>query len=517
MYDYEDEQDHLRETPSNILFALDRYKWWIISAALILSILSTLIIFSIEPTYRAEGIILVETQQIPEDLVQSTVTTLADERIKVIEQRVMTRDKLLAIINKHPSLSESANSSLSSVINETRNAISVETITDGRKRRASTVAFKVSYESKNPVLAQAITDDLVTLFLDENVKTRTARAVETTDFLTNESMRLKTELGETEHAILLYKQQNRDALPEHLDLYISMRERAETKSNDLRRQLEEINNQKSLLESQMNSNVRSQSSANDLSLEKLRKEYQRLSLMYQPAHPDLVLLRKEIAQAESGEYDTMFDDTGYNRVQQTEFSSKINALETKRKFLRDEMAEVETKISSLEEKIIKIPQVEQGLVALNRDYQAVKTQYERLLANTMKAQMAENLEQDLKAERFSLVEPPILPDRPFKPDIKKMIAASLAVSIGFPIGIVLLIGFLDKSIRGEKALEIITGHAPIAVVGYIETEDEMKSKALSQRTSLVAAPAALILITLSIHFLYLPIDTLVHEVIFRLR
>src|SRR5262247_4090258 len=53
------------------------------------------------PTYLSEGKILVESQQIPTDLVRPTVTATAKERIQVIQQRVTTRDNLLASVDKY--------------------------------------------------------------------------------------------------------------------------------------------------------------------------------------------------------------------------------------------------------------------------------------------------------------------------------------------------------------------------------------------------------------------------------
>ena len=53
------------------------------------------------PTYQSEGKILVESQQIPVDLVRPTVTATASERIATIQQRVMTRENLLKIVDKY--------------------------------------------------------------------------------------------------------------------------------------------------------------------------------------------------------------------------------------------------------------------------------------------------------------------------------------------------------------------------------------------------------------------------------
>src|ERR1700710_111859 len=58
------------------------------------------IIYIWPAAYYSEGKILVQSQQIPTELVRPTVTSAAQERIQVIEQRTMTRDNLLTIVDK---------------------------------------------------------------------------------------------------------------------------------------------------------------------------------------------------------------------------------------------------------------------------------------------------------------------------------------------------------------------------------------------------------------------------------
>src|SRR4051812_25492700 len=63
-------------------------------------LIGTAVTFLWPATYFSEGKILVQSQQIPTELVKPTVTSAAQERIQVIEQRTMTRDNLLAIVEK---------------------------------------------------------------------------------------------------------------------------------------------------------------------------------------------------------------------------------------------------------------------------------------------------------------------------------------------------------------------------------------------------------------------------------
>src|SRR5512134_3232739 len=68
--------------------------------AIALTLTITLALF-IPPTFRSTGTILIEQQEVPQDLVRSTVTSYADQRVQVISQRVMTTQNLLEIVRRH--------------------------------------------------------------------------------------------------------------------------------------------------------------------------------------------------------------------------------------------------------------------------------------------------------------------------------------------------------------------------------------------------------------------------------
>lgn len=156
-----------------------------VSAVVILAA-TVAVALMVPPLYQSTGTILVESQQISPELVSTNTTSFADERIEVIRQRVMTRENLLRIIDKY-NLFADKRLSESDKIDQMRNAIVVETLTTFvRGRGEATVAFNVSFEHKQAEVAKEVADELVTLFLNENLKQRTERANETTEFLTQE-------------------------------------------------------------------------------------------------------------------------------------------------------------------------------------------------------------------------------------------------------------------------------------------------------------------------------------------
>src|SRR5262252_5417433 len=73
----------------------------IIAVSVVVLAAAVPIVFAWPALYRSSAKILFEEQEIPREYVRSTVTTIADERIQVITQQVMTRSTLMQIIEKY--------------------------------------------------------------------------------------------------------------------------------------------------------------------------------------------------------------------------------------------------------------------------------------------------------------------------------------------------------------------------------------------------------------------------------
>ena len=166
------------------------------------------------PIYRAEGKILVEPPAIPIDLVEPTVTAPATERIEVIQQRIMNRDNLLSIVKKFGLFaSEQRWMSGTELLDLMRDRAEIQLVDidteisqskNGKKSAAPAaprpnnknpaIAFTISFEYENPELAMKVANEFLTMILNEDVRARTNRATETTQFLAREVKRLQGDL-----------------------------------------------------------------------------------------------------------------------------------------------------------------------------------------------------------------------------------------------------------------------------------------------------------------------------------
>ena len=163
------------------------------------------------PTYLSEGKILVQSQLIPTELVRPTVTSAAQERIQVIEQRLMTRDNLIAIIDKFKLFPQQRNlMSATQLVDMMKKKTSIAALNDpltfARRSDNPTIVFTVGFEDSDPAIAAKVANELVTRILNEDIRDRTSRASDTTKFLSREVQRLQAENAAIEAKIAQAKE-----------------------------------------------------------------------------------------------------------------------------------------------------------------------------------------------------------------------------------------------------------------------------------------------------------------------
>lgn len=498
-----------------------RYLYLIIPFILVLAVSIGVSLFT-APVYQSTGTIMVESQQIPDNFVQSTVTSYADERIGVITQRVMIRENLLRIIDKF-NLFGAARRSVpaSQLVARMRGMVAVEIISadvQGQRNNGRTaIAFKISVEHSQPRLAFAVANEFVTLFLDENLRNRIARASETTDFLDNETIKLKNELENFENQVADFKQQNSSALPEHLDLRINQRERAIRAAEDIDIAIKSLESQKSILEIDLSSityntsNGQGSISLNPVQeLAKLEAQLKDKATIYGASHPDIASLKRKIAQTKATIAESGGSTDGQTELVGDPVSAKIRArifaIEDTINSQTELKKELEQNIATLEATIIQTPQIERGLRALNRGYENAIEQYESIKAKLMDAQLSESLEEEKKAERFLVLEPPVLAETPIRPNRSKIMVLGVFMSIAAGVGAIFLIEVIDGSVSGMAKLTEAVQQQPLANIPYIDTWEETTKTKNRIKVFAGFSAASIVCALVLVHFLYLPLD-----------
>jgi len=298
------------------LSGLWRRRWQVLGVAAVLAPITLVVALALPPVYRSTATVRVQEQEVPPDLVRSTITSFADERIQVISQQVMTRAQLLNLVDKYGLYEKlRGRATEDEIVERMRRDIRLTTINaDISDRRSgyrvnATIAFTISYDAPDPERAQAVVSEIVSLYLHENIKVRRQSVAETTAFLTQEADRLAAQIKATEARLAEFKRRNVGRMPDSSAVNVQLAERTEAELQRVDRETSLLQDRKLSIESQL-ALVRpnlppaaapapgapvDRSSSPEDRLRALQAQYASAAAVYGADHPDVRRLQREIA------------------------------------------------------------------------------------------------------------------------------------------------------------------------------------------------------------------------------
>ncbi len=563
------------------IVAIKKRKTAIFTIFTVIMLLSVAVAFLLPPVYKSSSTILIEQQEIPPELVMSTVTSYAAERIQSIQARVMTRTNLLRIIDKFGLYEDERKFETNEEIIErmqedvSLNVLSAEVV-DPRTGRPSeaTIAFSLSFQGENPAKVQRVTNELTTLYLNENINSRSQKAAETSEFFKEESERLGKQIDELEKKLAVFKQEHASALPELQNLNLEILQRKENELASIDTQLRTLDEKRFYLNGQLaqldpgNPNI--PGSAERLKI--LKAEYATLRSKYSDEHPDVIRLNNEIAslEDETGGVDStkalveqisaLKSELSQKKQKYTaehpdivELEKKISQLgkeleqleskapeksyyeqqpdnpiyitihsqlagvESEIKSLKEQRAAIVQRISNLEKTLYEAPQVEREYLILKRDYENAIKRYQETKAKQMQADVAKQLESESKGERFTLIDPAVLPEEPVSPNRPAIIFLGFILSLGSALGFAIVADAISGTVRGARNVQRMLGALPLAVIPYeMNLQDKVKTRRIKKRVVLLFV-MVIVFALLFIHFVISPLDVLWFRILRKLE
>ena len=479
-------------------------------------LLSGFAAYILPPVYESSARILVESQQIPTALARSTVTASAAERLQLIQQRLMTRDNLLRVIDEIGLFKRRDDMTVSEKIEALREATTIKPIAVNRRNRArrndrAISAFVITVSFNNPNQAAKIANEFVTTVLDQNLRTRTERASETLDFFQKEEERLSTELAAIETEITRYKQENETALPDSLDFRRAEISRLANNDQQLDRRLLELEEERGALEKVLNgeedATVES-GTGKGRELVRLETLLTQKRAIYSENHRDVRRLKAQIAALEgerTASADTANDSSGED-TRTSEIEGKIQLLNTQITLLKDQKAEIEKKRKAYEESIQKTPTVEMTLRGYFRRHSDTQDQLKAIVRKRADAETGERLELNQQAERFELIENATAPEKPVSPNRRKILVMGSGVSLALAVALAFLVEILNPAIRSSAQMERILDLRPVATIPYITTASERRKQRLWTIVLVLAVVAGFPLLLFAIDQHYVPLE-----------
>lgn len=485
-----------------------RRKWYIIILFVVCLMAGIWLYVTLPKIYKAETMILVQPQKVPEAYVQSTVSTGVEDRLRTLSQEIMSWTRLEQIIkemNLYPEIRK--NSPMEIVIEEMRE--NTELNVQGGDRQSQTAAITLSYMHSDPRTAMNVTNRLASLFIEENLKLRTQQARGTSEFLGRELEKIRGRLQTQEQALKEYKQRYMGELPEQLPANLNELNRLQLAIQTTGESIAAAEQRKLMLQQQLSDHITivGDRVVATNPLQNLITQLADYQSRYTENHPDVIKTKRDIAalrkelQAQNLEAAGSSDRGSPVGISQgaTDPRNQLNTVSVEIARLNAERKRLEQAVKRYQKRVENTPKREQELMTLTRDYNITQENYQSLLDKKIEAEMAENLEQRQQGEQFKVLDPARFPERPFKPDVRKILMLSLMLGLGSGIGLAFLLEYTDKSFRDQDDVESFLEIPVLASIPLTHTERALR---LARRKKVAYAIIATIIMAGYIAALY---------------
>ncbi|HEY2463021.1 MAG TPA: GNVR domain-containing protein [Steroidobacteraceae bacterium] len=548
--------------------------FWLVAATA--AMVTVLLAILLPATYRSTATILIEQQEIPQELVRSVITSYADQRVQIISQRVMTTQNLLSLIeryNLYPAIREKKpREELLATMREDigMHMISADVIDprSGRPTQA-TIAFSVSYQSRSPELALKVANELTTLYLNENLTSRTQASQQTSAFFSEEAAREQAHIAELDKNLAAFKEKHHDDLPELAQLNIQTAERTDLDLRDAENKIAALDSQRVLLQAQLaqispNTVVYSDTGqrvfGSEDRLKALKSQLASYKARYGPDHPDVLSAQREVdglekeVSAEDGTSDRLrqlseakaklaSDMEKYSAdhpdvvrlkheidalekavqadanagTQQTErahadnpvyiqVKGQLDALTVDRESAVKKRDALRAKFDDYQKRLAQSPEVERRFREMARDLESAQFKYQEILSKQTEAQVSSNLEAERKGEKFTLIEPPQPPEKPISPNRTLILIMGLLLSGALGLGAVIARESFDASVRGPDDIRQLLQVPALASIPIIDTEADRRRRKRINRYSWGGGVAAVLVAAVTVHVFVRPLD-----------
>jgi len=456
----------------------------------------------LQARYKSTTLILVEGPTMPKVYVEPNVTDNFQDRLQSITQQILSRTRLLLIIDKLQLYNnKKKNLAPDQKVELMRKDIDIEIVRD--PQNAAITAFKIVYTAPDPHIAQRVTSELTNLFINENLSAREQQSENTTQFLQNQLAIARASLADQDAKVRAFQASHEGSLPTqeatNLQILSGLQAQLQNEQDALNTARQQRVYHQSMID-QYRALQGTPRSANgsptgltaiNQQLDTLRAKLADLSSRYTDQYPEVVEVKAEIARAEKARDELLAslkkqanakdhgDDSQAEDLQQTAQNAPLLQFEGQLKSDQIDIASREAAIASLNSRISQYqgrlsgePAVAQQLADLSRGYEQSQTNYNDLLKKESDSQMATSMEQMQEGERFTMIDPPSLPLKPDFPNRLKMcgIGAGVGVLMGFLV--IALLEFLDDRLHSDTEIEKLLSTAVIAEIPEVVSAAE---------------------------------------------
>jgi succinoglycan biosynthesis transport protein ExoP len=495
--------------PQDFLALLVRRKWWVLVLFVTLSCAASILIYFLPHTYVSETLILVTPRDVPQDFVRDLIAGSPEERLRSIEQRILSRQTLLQIIREFENkLPEIQRLNIDDQIAKLRGQITIKfELEKGRNGQDLPLSyFRIFYQNQNPELAQKIASKLTTLFIEEDNKTRATQVFGTTEFFATELEKVKTDLTDSEEKLRDIKSTRLYELPDQRDANLRTLERLSMDKKSNSEALDRIATQRLTVESQMlttpptlpknplyavvpqrGMSEKQKKIQQDLDdYRKAQAEYEDATSKYTDSHPDVKLTRARLEKVkqrlspevlalamkddEEDASSPTQNEAGEPNPAYQQLVAQLEGIKTELRVRQREKSWVEGEIAKYSARVDRTPQAEQDISDVARHNADLKKKYDDYNNKLSEARLAESLESKQKGSQFQIVDPANYPIAPTKPNKSAVAVGSILVSLLIALATAVGVDIARQKVWTQTQAEAFWGTPVLVEIPEIVTD-----------------------------------------------
>jgi polysaccharide chain length determinant protein (PEP-CTERM system associated) len=425
-------------------------RWLALAVAWGVCLLGWLVVALIPSSYESSARIMVR----PQTVLSEKVGITAGERRKAIEQlqQSLNSSANLERVVKGTELGTSiaSEAELAGTISALREDIAIKPDITNEN------VFSITAQHKSPRMARDIVQKLIDIAAEENIAGDRAETSKTLKFLDAQLEARQTQLQEAEAKRVAFETQNMGMLPGSGSASMRM-EAARAEMSQIDSQLIQARSASAALSSQLAGTPRTLAGTGGGGGGPLAAAQGELASMkargYTDSHPDVIAIRNQISILRSqggggGGGAGGMPNPAYASLQSmlAERQASVTALTARKTALQSE-------ISEFTAKQISQPGVAAEYSRISRDYEVLKAQYDKLLADREAIRLRGQVETETGTVQFQVVDKPGVPSAPAKPNRPLLLAMVLLAGIGAGAGTAFALGHLQTSFPTAAKLE----------------------------------------------------------------
>jgi len=460
--------------------------------------------------YQSSMKLLLIPPTVSEGVVRSNVNIGTRERLTILQQEILSRSRLLGVINDL-GLFRGSGDDDEERVNKTRRRLTIS-----KNDLEANNTFSLSFYHEDPKVAMMIASRLGSLFIEGNIISREATGKETSTFLESRVQETRVRLEQQEDKIKRYKLQYGGELPQQEQSNLNRLQRLQEQIKNNSDSIARLQDRKVFMEAQisnMERNIRAAENQNPFEsagsgtqaspgsllseLAMRKKKLEELSEKFTPLYPAVVQARWEVKQLEEkiaimrrsakntkGVSSPDLQNTNWESAESQRLRDQVAAIDLEIVALKRESANSTHTIDQIQRKVERLPQREQEMISLSRDYDNIKRSYEELMAKKLDSQISQKLEEKQRGEQFKILEPADLPTRPSKPNRLKVLGLALLASLVIGAGGPFALEMLDSTLRGTGEFKYFFDVPILAVLPVIQN-DRLKRRIAVRRAAVV--------------------------------